>query len=83
MKITYEIDTNDESNDQDLQKVIAHKAGIMCALYDLGDLYRIVWNRKLYDETSYKVIDGKTYIDIDWVENKLKDIFCQIDFLLE
>lgn len=83
MKITFEFDDQNENYDDIKPKILIHKPEIMSALYDLSDLNRIIWNRKFYEETEYKVINDKEYVNIDWVENEINKIYEKIKFLLD
>ena len=80
MKITFEIDTKDEDADEYL-KLINNKAKAYVGANDLCELYRRIYNRKIYDENVIKVEkneetgESKEWISLDYIEHELEEIF--------
>lgn len=83
MKTKFEFDTRDEDYNHSDIKFIASIPEIRCALYDLSDLLSIIVNRKIYGEDKYLIKDEKMYIKEDYIEDKLRTIYEQINHLIE
>ena len=83
MKATFEFDESDENFDRCDLECVANLPKIRCALYDLSDLLSIIVNRKFYDDTTYLTQNDKEYVNIDYVENKLRDIIDKVDHLID
>lgn len=86
MKITFEIDTNDEDANEYL-KLINDKAKVYTGVNDFCELYRRIYNRKIYDEEVMlvqKSVDPldpisktteKEWISLDYIESEMEKIF--------
>lgn len=89
MKINFEVDTNDPNYDHTDLEIMTHRHEIMSAIYEIDNFYRAVYNRKFYEETDYKTIhdplENKTieYVNVEYVEKRLRNIFDKIKILLD
>lgn len=89
MKITFEIDTNDEDASEYL-KLINDKTKAYVGINDFCELYRRIYNRKIYDENvvyyqklqdpSGDPLNQKTkeWISMEYIENELEKIFDEL-----
>ena len=82
MKITFELDESKDDFDRSDLECMSQLPRIRSAMYDIGDLLTIVVNRKFYDDSDYLVKDNKEYVNVDYVEGKLRDIWDQISHLV-
>lgn len=62
-KVIFEFDDNEDGNDILL---IANRSKIYCALYELNNFYRNLYNGKLYTEDIITVKDNKVLTDADY-----------------
>lgn len=86
MKITFEIDTNDEDA-QEYLKLINDKTKAYVGINNFCELYRRIYNRKIYDDDIIKyekIFDPmgdplnqktKEWISLDYIESELEKIF--------
>lgn len=58
-KVTFEFDDNEERSD--IEEVV-NRSKIMCALQDLSDLYRQLYNGKIYDPNNIVYITNDNRI---------------------
>lgn len=86
MKITFEIDTNDEDA-QEYLKLINNKAKAYVGINAFCELYRSIYNRKIYDESviyRQKMVypagdplnkETKEWISLEYIEKEMEKIF--------
>lgn len=86
MKVTFEIDTEKEDANEYL-KLINDKAKVYTGVNDFCELYRRIYNRKIYDEEVMlvqKSVDPldpisktteKEWISLDYIESEMEKIF--------
>ena len=84
MKIVFEIDTEKEDG-QEYLKLISEKAKAYTGINNFCELYRRIYNRKIYDENIIKVeklvdpIDPlakpKEWISLDYIEYEMEKVF--------
>ncbi len=82
MKIIFELDENKEDFDRSDLEYMAQLPKIKNALYEFGDLLSIVVNRKFYEDTDYLSKDGKEYVNIEYIERKMYNIWDEIKHLV-
>ena len=75
-KVTFEFDDNEES--YEIEKVINRNKFIV-ALEELSDLYRRMYNGKIYDEnaTIYVLKEGRVATEKDYEEARLKGTYLE------
>lgn len=86
MKITFEIDTNDEDA-QEYLKLINNKSKAYVGINAFCELYRSIYNRKIYDEKVIKYekmhdptgdplnLKTKEWISMEYIESEMEKIF--------
>lgn len=88
MKVIFEIDTEKEDA-QEYLKLINEKAKAYVGINDLCELYRTIYNRKIYSDEiiKYEKVQDprypedpsktitKEWIDLDYIERELEKIF--------
>lgn len=86
MKITFEIDTNDDDA-QEYLKLINDKTKVYVGINNFCELYRRIYNRKIYDDDIIKYekmydpigdpLNQKTkeWISIKYIESEMEKIF--------
>lgn len=86
MKVTFEIDTNEEDA-QEYLKLINEKSKAYVGINEFCELYRRIYNRKIYDENVIfyqKTQDPlgdplnkttKEWISVDYIEKEMEKIF--------
>ncbi len=86
MKITFEIDTNDEDA-QEYLKLINDKTKAYVGINNFCELYRRIYNRKIYDDDIIKyekIFDPmgdplnqktKEWISMEYIESEMEKIF--------
>lgn len=84
MKVTFEIDTNDDDA-QEYLKLINDKAKAYVGINNFCELYRRIYNRKIYDNDIIKYekmgmgdpLNQKTkeWISIEYIESEMEKIF--------
>lgn len=83
MKIIFELDESKEDFDRSDLECMAQLPKIRSALYEFGDLLSIIVNRKFYEDTDYLSKDGKEYVNIEYVERKMYNIWDEIKHLVD
>ena len=86
MKITFEIDTNEEDAKEYLN-LINNKAKAYVGINAFCELYRRIYNRKIYDEQIVKYekmhdpmgdplnLKTKEWISLEYIEKEMERIF--------
>ena len=73
-KVTFEFDEYEDRNDID---IIVNRHVLMCAIEELSNLYRAIYNGKIYDEdaTIYLLEDGRKATKEDYEKANLEGKF--------
>lgn len=89
MKVIFEIDTEKEDANEYL-KLINDKSKVYVGVNDFCELYRRIYNRKIYDDelVKYEKIQDPTgdplhpktreWISMEYIENELEKIFDEL-----
>lgn len=80
MKYIIETDNNE---DIDAMNMLINRYKVEAAFYDTQSLLHVLVNRKFYDNVDYKYDNetDKDYVSVDWVENKVREIYNNFSFL--
>lgn len=83
MKYKIEMDESDENFDRNALNILINHNKVQCSFYDLQDFLSVLVNEKFYDESMYKYDEtsNKTFIELDWVEQRVRSIYDNFSFL--